>query len=88
MRKLELISLKIQLDPHFTFNALNVLGYLAKENDTERIDFFINHFSKLLRKQIYGLYKKLYKIKNQQEIIDLQDQNGNSKGTLIKIVMQ
>jgi two-component system LytT family sensor kinase len=52
MRELELISAKNQLDPHFTFNALNVLIYLSKENDAEGIESFTQHFSKLLRRQV------------------------------------
>lgn len=49
---LQLQSVKNQLDPHFTFNALNVLNYLSRENDTKGIESFTNHFSKLLRRQI------------------------------------
>lgn len=51
MRKLELVGIKNQLDPHFTFNASNVLNYLSRQNDTKGVESFTNHFSKLQRQQ-------------------------------------
>ena len=52
MRALELQSIKNQLDPHFTFNALNVLNYLSDKNDTKGVHDFTMHFSKLIRRQL------------------------------------
>jgi len=49
---LQLQSLKNQLDPHFTFNALNVLTYLSGQNDNKGVESFTHHFSKLLRSQL------------------------------------
>ncbi len=52
MIELQLQSIKNQLDPHFTFNALNVLNYLSAEKDLEGVGKFTSHFSKLMRKQM------------------------------------
>lgn len=49
---LQLQSLKNQLDPHFTFNALNVLTYLSGQEDNKGVESFTHHFSKLLRSQL------------------------------------
>ncbi|MBT7095038.1 MAG: histidine kinase [Bacteroidetes bacterium] len=49
---LQLQSIKNQLDPHFTFNALNVLNYLSINNDNEGVESFTHHFSKLIRSQL------------------------------------
>ena len=76
LRKLQLQSIKNQLNPHFTFNALNVLSYLAREGDVDRIDHFIQHFSKLLRNQVESgskTYTTLYEeVRFCEHYIELQ----------------
>lgn len=52
LNTLQLQSLKNQLDPHFTFNALNVLTYLSGQNDNKGVESFSHHFSRLLRSQL------------------------------------
>jgi len=52
LNTLQLQSLKNQLDPHFTFNALNVLNFLSANNDNKGVESFTHHFSKLMRRQI------------------------------------
>lgn len=49
---LQLQSVKNQLDPHFTFNALNVLSYLSSQKDHTGVESFTHHFSKLMRRQL------------------------------------
>lgn len=52
VRKLQLTSIKNQMDPHFTFNALNVVSGLSQEGQLEKVDSFVMKFSRLLRKQL------------------------------------
>ncbi|MBT3244194.1 MAG: histidine kinase [Bacteroidetes bacterium] len=52
MLQLELQGLKNQLDPHFTFNALNVLSFLSSHKDHSGVESFTDHFSRLLRRQL------------------------------------
>lgn len=47
--ELQLKSVRNQLDPHFTFNALNALSSLSLESDHKGVDLFIGYFSRLLR---------------------------------------
>jgi hypothetical protein len=49
MLELQLKAAKNQLDPHFTFNALNGLSYLALTGDSVRVSNYIGNFSRLLR---------------------------------------
>lgn len=52
VRELQLRTIKNQLNPHFTFNALNVLSGLSREGDNVGVDNFISKFSKMLRSQL------------------------------------
>jgi uncharacterized membrane-anchored protein YhcB (DUF1043 family) len=64
VKNLQLQSAKNQLNPHFTFNALNVLSYFSKQNDNQGVERFTHHFSKLLRQQVElsdQTYTTLYK---------------------------
>ena len=47
--ELQLKGVRNQLDPHFTFNALNVLSGLSMAGDNKGVMEFVNHFSRLLR---------------------------------------
>jgi len=70
MRRLELNGIKNQLDPHFTFNALNVLNFLADAHDTEGIKTFTEHFSKLLRKQLESSDKPRTRLSDELEFLE------------------
>lgn len=52
LKTLQLQSIKNQLNPHFTFNALNVLSYLSSKKDYKGVESFTHHFSKLIRRQL------------------------------------
>ena len=70
MRRLELNAIKNQLDPHFTFNALNVLNFLADNHDTAGIKNFTEHFSKLLRRQLASSDKPRTQLSDELEFIE------------------
>ena len=48
--QLHLTSLQSQMNPHFIFNALNSIKVFLIENDKEQAIFYLNKFSKLIRK--------------------------------------
>jgi len=52
VKHLQLTTIKNQLDPHLTFNALTVVSGLSKEGEISKLDAFISKFSKLLRRQL------------------------------------
>jgi hypothetical protein len=68
--ELQLKAMKNQLDPHFTFNALNGLSYLAMSGDTARVANFINHFSRLLRTHLYTSDKALVKLSYEIQFLE------------------
>lgn len=68
--ELQLKAVKNQLDPHFTFNALNGLSYLAMSGDTVKVSNFINHFSRLLRTQLHTSDQTLVKLRNEIDFLD------------------
>jgi len=68
--ELQLKAMKNQLDPHFTFNALNGLSYLAMSGDTARVSNFINHFSQLLRTHLYTSDKALVKLSYEIQFLE------------------
>ncbi len=44
-----MLALQSQMDPHFLFNMLSIIGIMAEENQTEEIQKVISHLSRLLR---------------------------------------
>ena len=48
--QLRLNALRSQMNPHFIFNALNSIKAYFIENDQEKAIFYLNKFSKLIRK--------------------------------------
>ncbi len=67
--ELQLKTVKNQLDPHFTFNALSGLSYLAMSGDIGRVNDFINHFSSLLRSHLYTSDQALVKLSSEIEFL-------------------
>jgi ligand-binding sensor domain-containing protein len=47
--ELELKAIQSQMNPHFVFNSLNSIKYFLSNNDTEKADKYIDHFSFLIR---------------------------------------
>lgn len=58
-------KLKLQINPHFLFNSLNILDYLVQEQQTERASAFI--------RKLAGTYR--YMLKNEDEpLVPLQEE--------------
>ena len=47
--ELQLRNARSQLDPHFTFNALNTIGSLINKNDREKVNSYFSRFAGLVR---------------------------------------
>lgn len=67
--ELQLRAVRNQLDPHFTFNALNTLSGLSQVGDKNGVDHFINHFSRLLRTHLQTSDKILVPLKEEIEFV-------------------
>jgi hypothetical protein len=67
--ELQLKSVRNQLDPHFTFNALNTLSGLSLTGDQRGVDHFIGHFSRLLRTHLQTADKILIPLRDEIEFV-------------------
>lgn len=54
LRKSELRALQAQINPHFLYNTLESVVYLAKENSTEKITVLVRSLIGLLRRSVGG----------------------------------
>lgn len=52
--ELKLKNIRNQLDPHFTLNVLNSIGYSFQSNDPEDADYIFGKYAKLLRNTIFA----------------------------------
>jgi len=68
--ELQLKSVNNQLDPHFTFNALNGLSYLALAGETDKVNHFINQFSRLLRTHLHASDQTLVRLRNEISFLE------------------
>lgn len=60
--ELKLKTIRNRLDPHFTLNVLNSIGYTFQSNDPETADYIFGKYAKLLRTTIFtsnDIYNKL-----------------------------
>ena len=70
-KKLELKTLKAQMNPHFIFNALNSVNeYIATQDDVSA-NKYLSQFSRLMRKVLDVNQKDLIPISEELELTDL-----------------
>jgi ligand-binding sensor domain-containing protein len=50
MAQLELQSLRLHMNPHFIFNAINSIQYLVSEGQTQAATHYLSTFARLMRK--------------------------------------
>lgn len=55
--ELKLKTIQNRLDPHFTLNVLNSIGYTFQSNDADTADYIFGKYSKLLRSTIFASNK-------------------------------
>jgi sensor histidine kinase YesM len=68
---LKLESLRNQMNPHFIFNALNSIKVYLIENDKEKAVYYLNKFSKLIRKILESSRVDSISLEEELEIIEL-----------------
>ncbi len=68
---LHLASLQSQMNPHFIFNALNSIKVFLIENNKEKAVFYLNKFSKLIRKILESSRVESHNLEEELEIISL-----------------
>jgi len=71
IQALHLASLQSQMNPHFIFNALNSIKVFLIENDKEKAVYYLNKFSKLIRKILESSRVESHSLEEELEIITL-----------------
>ncbi|TQD36957.1 hypothetical protein FKR84_10125 [Haloflavibacter putidus] len=71
IHELHLTSLQSQMNPHFIFNALNSIKVYFIDNDKEKAIYYLNKFSKLIRKILEGSRAKQHSLQEEVELIEL-----------------
>ncbi len=71
LSNLKLDSLRSQMNPHFIFNALNSIKAYLIDNNTEKAVYYLNKFSKLIRKILESSRAESISLQEELEIIEL-----------------
>jgi len=69
--ELKLSSLRSQMNPHFIFNSLNAIKLYIIENEKENAVYYLNKFSKLIRKILATTREKEISLANEIETLKL-----------------
>ncbi|MFT5306106.1 MAG: ligand-binding sensor domain-containing protein [Flavobacteriales bacterium] len=79
--ELEQKALRLQMNPHFIFNAMNTVQALIAKNDTKEARYYLAKFSKLMRKILENSRHALISIQDEVEALDnylnLEKLSGN-----------
>ena len=70
INELRIKALQSQMNPHFTFNAINSIQYYIFNNDKESAFDFINYFSKLIRQTLECASRLSVSIKEEVQFIE------------------
>lgn len=68
---MELKALRAQMNPHFIFNSLNSISNYMMKNDSEKADFYLHKFSRLIRMILEFSEQKEISLSEELEILDL-----------------
>lgn len=71
LAELKVSSLRSQMNPHFIFNSLNSIKHYIIDNDAKKAIYYLNKFSKLIRKILEGARKPEVTLANELETIKL-----------------
>lgn len=69
--ELKVSSLRSQMNPHFIFNSLNSIKHYIIENDTQHAVYYLNKFSKLIRKILASSMEKESSLEEELETMNL-----------------
>lgn len=65
----QLTSLRLQLQPHFLFNSLHVLGALVRKGDTAKAIDMLNGIAELLRSSLAGVSRGEIPLREELELL-------------------
>jgi len=71
LAELKMTSLRSQMNPHFIFNSLNSIKSYIIENKKENAVYYLNKFSKLIRKILAATMEKEISLADEIETIEL-----------------
>ena len=71
LAELKIISLRSQMNPHFIFNSLNAIKLYIIDNKKENAVYYLNKFSKLIRKILAATQEKEISLSEEIETIKL-----------------
>lgn len=71
VEKLKLSSLLNQMNPHFIFNALNSIKLFIINNEAKQAVYYLNKFSKLIRKILDSSTHKTSSLREELEILEI-----------------
>ena len=69
--ELRISSLRSQMNPHFIFNSLNAIKLYVIDNDKENAVYYLNKFSKLIRKILSTTRQKEISLSEELETLKL-----------------
>jgi LytS/YehU family sensor histidine kinase len=67
----ELKALRLQMNPHFIFNSLNSIGDYIQKNDTDKADYYLTKFAKLMRGILENSEEKEIPIASEIKMLEL-----------------
>lgn len=70
MLELEQKTLRLQMNPHFIFNAMNTVQALIAKNDTKEARYYLAKFSKLMRKILENSRHSFISIQDEIETLE------------------
>ena len=71
LAELKITALKSQMNPHFIFNSLNSIKLYIIDNDKDNAVYYLNKFSKLIRKILASTREKTISLAEELEILEL-----------------
>ncbi len=71
LRSSQLASLKVQMNPHFIFNALNSIQDFIMSNDKKQANTFLSKFARLMRKTLDLSNERTISLSDELDVIQL-----------------
>jgi len=71
LSELKMASLRSQMNPHFIFNSLNSIKLYIINNEKENAVYYLNKFSKLIRKILATTQEKVISLADEIETMEL-----------------
>ncbi len=70
LNRLEILTIKNQIDPHFTFNAINTISAFVMRGEKQKTHDFLANFSKLIRNALLNSREISVVLKDELEFVN------------------